>query len=150
MQTKRVKKPMAMKMKKVVFLLFLVAPVAACSNEQKEQKDALMAEVMAAHDEVMPKMGELRKTAKDLQAKADSLSTLTDQDFATEISTLRHTAERIEDANEGMMEWMRQFEMPDNEAPIAEVLVYLKDQKEKIDRVKDEMLKSLEEGKALR
>lgn len=109
-----------------------------------------MAEVMAAHDEVMPKMGELRKTAKDLQAKADSLSTLTDQDFAAEISTLRQTAERIEDANEGMMEWMRQFEMPDNEAPIAEVLVYLKDQKEKIDKVKDEMLKSLEEGKALR
>ncbi|WP_339789747.1 hypothetical protein [uncultured Imperialibacter sp.] len=137
-------------MKKVILLLFMVATATACSNEQKEQKDALMAEVMAAHDEVMPKMGELRKTAKDLQAKADSLSTLTDQDFAAEISTLRQTAERIEDANEGMMEWMRQFEMPDNEAPIAEVLVYLKDQKEKIDKVKDEMLKSLEEGKALR
>jgi len=141
---------MAMKMKKVVFLLFMVATATACSNEQKEQKDALMAEVMAAHDEVMPKMGELRKTAKNLQAKADSLSTLTDQDFAAEISTLRQTAKRIEDANEGMMEWMRQFEMPDNEAPIAEVLVYLKDQKEKVDKVKDEMLKSLEEGKALR
>ncbi|MEQ8534699.1 MAG: hypothetical protein RIB86_22795 [Imperialibacter sp.] len=138
-----------MKMKKVVFLLFMVASAAACSNEQKEQKDALMAEVMAAHDEVMPKMGELRKTAKALQARADSLGALTGQDFAAEISTLRQTAERIEDANEGMMEWMRQFEMPDNEAPIAEVLVYLKDQKEKIDKVKDDMLKSLEEGKAL-
>lgn len=136
-------------MKKVVFLLFMVASAAACSNEQKEQKDALMAEVMAAHDEVMPKMGELRKTAKALQARADSLGALTGQDFAAEISTLRQTAERIEDANEGMMEWMRQFEMPDNEAPIAEVLVYLKDQKEKIDKVKDDMLKSLEEGKAL-
>ncbi|WP_339815854.1 hypothetical protein [uncultured Imperialibacter sp.] len=138
-----------MKMKKVVFLLFMVSTATACSNEQKEQKDALMAEVMAAHDEVMPKMGELRKTAKDLQAKADSLSTLTEQDFSTEISTLRQTAKSIEDANEGMMEWMRQFEMPDNEAPIAEVLVYLKDQKEKVDTVRDKMLKSLEEGKAL-
>lgn len=138
-----------MKMKKVVFLLFLVATATACSNEQKEQKDALMAEVMAAHDEVMPKMGELRKTAKALQAKADSLGALTDQDFSAEINTLRQTAKRIEDANEVMMEWMRQFEMPDNEAPIAEVLVYLKDQKEKIDKVKDEMLKSLEEGNAL-
>lgn len=139
-----------MKMKKVVFLLFLVATATSCSNEQKEQKDALMAEVMAAHDEVMPKMGELRKTAKALQAKADSLGALTDQDFSAEINTLRQTAKRIEDANEVMMEWMRQFEMPDNEAPIAEVLVYLKDQKEKIDKVKDEMLKSLEEGNALR
>ncbi|MEQ8417220.1 MAG: hypothetical protein RIB71_22240 [Imperialibacter sp.] len=137
-------------MKKVVFLLFLVATATSCSNEQKEQKDALMAEVMAAHDEVMPKMGELRKTAKALQAKADSLGALTDQDFSAEINTLRQTAKRIEDANEVMMEWMRQFEMPDNEAPIAEVLVYLKDQKEKIDKVKDEMLKSLEEGNALR
>ncbi|WOK06957.1 hypothetical protein RT717_28235 [Imperialibacter roseus] len=138
-----------MKMKKVVFLLFMVATATACSNEQKEQKDALMAEVMAAHDEVMPKMGELRQVAKTLQAKADSLSTLTEQDFSTEISTLRQTAKSIEDANEGMMEWMRQFEMPDNEAPIAEVLVYLKDQKEKVDTVRDKMLKSLEEGKAL-
>jgi hypothetical protein len=150
MQTKRVKKPMAMKMKKVVFLLFMVATATACSNEQKEQKDALMAEVMAAHDEVMPKMGELRKTAKDLHAKADSLGALTDQDFSAEISTLRQAAKKIEDANEGMMEWMRPFEMPDNEAPIAEVLVYLKEQKEKVDQVKDDMLKSLEEGKALR
>ncbi|MEQ9102937.1 MAG: hypothetical protein RIF36_02860 [Imperialibacter sp.] len=138
-----------MKIKKVAFLLLLVATATACSNEQREQKDALMAEVMSAHDEVMPKMGELRKTAKALQAKADSLGALTGQDFSTEINTLRQTAQKIEHANDGMMEWMRQFEMPDNEAPVAEVLVYLKNQKEKIDKVRDDMLKSLEEGQAL-
>jgi anaerobic selenocysteine-containing dehydrogenase len=136
-------------MRKLVYFLVLVVVVAACSNEEKEKKEALLAEVMAAHDEVMPKMGELRQVAKALKTKADSLETVADQDFSAQVSSLREAAKKIEDANEGMMEWMRQFQMPDNESPIAEVLVYLQEQKEKVEKVKDDMLKSLEEGKAL-
>lgn len=127
----------------------MLVVVAACSDEQQKQKDELMKQVMAAHDEVMPKMGDLRKTAKALQAQADSLSALTDQDYTPRVVELRQAAQKIEEANEGMMAWMRQFEVPDNEAPIAEVVTYLKDQKAKVDKVRDEMLRSLEEGQAL-
>ena len=109
-----------------------------------------MDQVMAAHDEVMPKMGDLRRLSKELGEKADSLAALSDSTYNDRIQQLRTTAEKIEAANESMMEWMRQFEMPDNEAPVAEVLVYLREQKEKIDKVREDMLKSLEEGEALR
>lgn len=125
--------------------------ILACSDkEAKKEKDMLMEQVMAAHDEVMPKMGELRRLSKDLKAKADSLTALNDPALAGEIQQLTFAAEKIESANESMMVWMRQFEQPDNEAPLSEVIAYLKDQKEKIDKVKEAMLKSLEEGKSLR
>lgn len=136
-------------MKKITILLFILVLVAACSDEQQKHKNELMKQVMAAHDEVMPKMGDLRKTAKALQARADSLSTLTDQDYTPRVAELRQAAQKIEQANEGMMGWMRQFEVPDNEAPVAEVITYLKDQKAKVNKVRDEMLRSLEEGQAL-
>lgn len=124
--------------------------VSGCGDEAQKRKDALLGEVMAVHDEVMPKMGDLRKTAKTLQAKADSLEGLTEGDFEAQIIELRNAAEAIEAANEGMMTWMRQFEAPDNEAPVEEVIAYLTEQKEKIDQVKKQMLESLEQGQELR
>ena len=108
-----------------------------------------MSQVMAAHDEVMPKMGDLRRLSKTLNEKADSLAAQDSASFAGQIEELRSTAEKIEAANESMMEWMRQFEVPDNEAPVQEVLVYLKEQKAKIDKVKEDMLRSMEEGQKL-
>lgn len=137
-------------MKKLYVVFFFALAISACSDKEKEEKDSLMDQVMAAHDEVMPKMGDLRRMSKELSEKADSLSGLGDSTYSDQIQQLRNTADKIEAANESMMEWMRQFEMPDNEAPVREVLVYLREQKEKIDKVREDMLKSLEEGEALR
>lgn len=138
-------------MKRLLLFTAMTVFILACSDkEAKKEKDMLMEQVMAAHDEVMPKMGELRRLSKDLKAKADSLTALNDPALAGEIQQLTFAAEKIESANESMMVWMRQFEQPDNEAPLSEVIAYLKDQKEKIDKVKEAMLKSLEEGKSLR
>ncbi len=136
-------------MKKLVVLFIVGLVVGGCSNEQAIKKDALFKEVMAAHDEVMPKMGDMNRLAKSLTAKADSLSQMTDQDYSAQVANLRQAAKNVEEANEGMMQWMRQFEMPDNESPIAEVITYLSEQKEKIDKVKEDILQALKEGSAL-
>lgn len=137
-------------MKNIYVVLVLLLAVWACSDKEKEEKDSLMKQVMEAHDEVMPKMGDLRRLGKDLRDKADSLSALNDTSYTEQIQQLRAASEQIEDANESMMEWMRQFEVPDNEAPVKEVLVYLREQKQKIDQVREEMLRSLEEGEQLK
>ncbi len=96
---------------------------------------------MAIHDEVMPKMGELRRTRKDLLLQADSLME-SNPDRAAMLTTV---ADEIGNANEGMMQWMRAYE-PEFEGTDEEIKQYLEDQKVAIQKVKDEMIESLKKG----
>ena len=54
---------------KYLSIIALVAVVFSCSSPQKKTEEAqeptLKEKVMMVHDEVMPKMGELRKTQKE-------------------------------------------------------------------------------------
>lgn len=128
------------------FIVVLIAILVACggAKEEKDPVSDLKEEVIAVHDEVMPKMGELRKVEKLLRSKADSLSE------ADSLVANRHVAaaDAIEHANEGMMNWMRNFD-PNFEGTEEEILKYLDDQKKSIEQVKQKMLQSLDTGKAL-
>ncbi len=129
---------------KYLSLIVLLALVVSCSSPQKakeEQKPSLKDQVMDAHDEVMPKMGELRKTQKELLLMADSSAA--DSLIASKYTEL---ARDIEAANESMMAWMRNFD-PNYEGTPQEVEKYLQSQLKDIEMVKSDMIKSLEEGK---
>lgn len=123
--------------------LLLIALVVACGpSEKKDELKALKDEVMTIHDEVMPKMGELRKTRMALEAMADSVMA-TDSTNAQMYSKL---AADISNANEGMMQWMRAFEL-DYEGTDEEVKTYMEEQKVAIEKVRDDMNNSLAKGK---
>lgn len=126
---------------KPTFIFALGLFIYSCSTSTKETVDIpkLKEEVIAIHDEVMPKMGELRKASKDLRLAAEVDSTKSDW---------LATADRISSANESMMVWMRGFE-PNYEGTEAEIVIYLEDQKVKIAKVRDEMNSALAEGKDL-
>tara|TARA_B100001245_G_C22732061_1_gene355331 strand:- start:252 stop:662 length:411 start_codon:yes stop_codon:yes gene_type:complete len=130
---------------KYLSIIALVAVVFSCSSPQKKTEEAqeptLKEKVMMVHDEVMPKMGELRKTQKELLVLVDSSAA--DSVVAAKYQEL---AREIEVANESMMNWMRNFE-PDFAGTPEEVEEYLQGELEKIETVKSDMLKSLEEGK---
>ena len=124
--------------------------LAACGHSKKKETqtngeislDSLKSEVLSIHDEVMPKMGELRRTRKDLLFRADSLME-TDAERAAMLTTV---ADEIDAANESMMQWMRAYE-PEFEGTDEEIRQYLEDQKVAIQKVKDDMLGSLKKGK---
>lgn len=59
-----------------------------------------MQEVMAIHDEVMPKMGTLGKLVGELKSKVDT--TATGQEYEAAMKDLQ-------EANKAMMDWMRSF-----------------------------------------
>ena len=118
----------------------------ACQPAQKDEKvdlDSLKDEVFEIHDEVMPKMGDLRKTRKNLMTLADSIIV----SDSTRASNLLELAGQIEAANESMRQWMRNFD-PDFEGTYEERLNYLNEQKGSITQVRKEMLESLEAGQA--
>ena len=136
-------------MKKTTFLITLFFAFSCGSGNQSSNEnaageislDSLKSEVLFIHDEVMPKMGELRRASKNLEVWADSLMEI-DSARANMLSTM---AADIAEANESMMVWMRAYE-PDFEGTEEEVRAYLEAQKVAIQKVKDDMEGSLARG----
>lgn len=134
---------------KLVFQCSIIAIIIVsngCTSE-KDTQQKLFDEVMQVHDEVMPKMGELRSLAKQLSNRADSLASDSLAENTTQINEMRDLSKQLNDANEGMMEWMRQFEQIEEGTSHGEVIQYLTEQRKKIQKVRDDMLNSQSEAK---
>ena len=67
---------------------------------------------------------------------------------STRAVVLLVTAEEIAAANEGMMDWMRNYE-PEYTGTKEEILFYLGEQRKSIQKVKEDMEKSLIKGKEM-
>lgn len=126
---------------KILTIILLSICIISCTPSKKEELTSLEKEVMLLHDEVMPKMGELRSTQKELLALADSAGT--DSVAARKYHEL---ARIIELANESMMDWMRSYD-PNFEGNDEELKAYLETQRKKIEKVNLDMTSSLEEGR---
>ncbi|WP_422359266.1 hypothetical protein [Reichenbachiella sp.] len=136
---------MILQLRNLLILLTITAFTFACNSDKKEQQ-ALFEEVMLVHDEVMPKMGNLRALSTTLSQKADSLVLDSLIDHSSKVSKMRELSKKLKDANEGMMEWMRQFEQVEEGSPHGEVMQYLIEQRKQIQKVRDDMLNSKDEA----
>ncbi|WP_421890943.1 hypothetical protein [Marinoscillum sp.] len=125
-------------MKRILMICLVV--VGACAQTKKTDTKALKDQVMEVHDAVMPKMGELRMTEKQLLAVADSLA-----EDTVAATRYRELAVAVSSANKSMMNWMHGFD-PDFAGSEEEVKTYLEGQLKEIEEVKRLMLSSLEEG----
>jgi hypothetical protein len=126
-------------MKKILIPIFLFTSLLACDKKPDNQK-VMIDEVMAIHDEVMPKMDEIMS----LKSSLDSASKVSpDSVKARELSTALETAD-----NE-MMDWMEEYN-PDlmKGKSAEEITKYYADEKAKITTVKTLTDKSIEEAKA--
>lgn len=87
-------------MKKILALFTLLFLATACGGYNTKAK---VDEVFELHDEVMPKMGEVmnlkRRVLEQAQNETDS----------ARVNELRDLAKRLDDANTGMMVWMREW-----------------------------------------
>lgn len=110
-----------------------------CSVKSGNDINFLFQEIMAVHDEVMPKMGKIRSLEKQFRSVA-----LTSPDS----SELIRQAESLSNANEAMMIWMREFNS-NFQGSDLEKREYLLAQKIKIYHVKDLMNSSLSQGEKL-
>lgn len=85
-------------MKKLLLVFATLTLVFSCKEEKKGPTP--MEEVMAIHDEIMPKMGTIGKLASELEAKADT----------TEMGQKYKAAQMdLQQANMAMMDWMKGF-----------------------------------------
>jgi hypothetical protein len=119
-------------MRTAIFILSVMALFSACKEPVNPE-----AEVMAIHDEVMPKMGEIHLARKSLK---EIFSKTNDEVLKTEITRLMAN---LDQADEGMMVWMEQWKVPEDS---QEKSAYFLKEKEKITKVKHDMLNSLQEA----
>lgn len=137
-------------MKKILSILVCVVLFFnfSCKEEKKAPEGPTqMEQVMAIHDEVMPKMGTLGKLVGQLKAKVDT----------TEMGQKYEVAMKdLQAANMSMMDWMKNFgnrfdsdEILNGKELTEEKQLWLNEEEEKVKALKEQINGSIERAQAL-
>ncbi len=134
----------------------LLVLVTACNSGQKnteEKNDPLKSqgnqslekEAWRIHDEVMPKMGAIHKRRsriKEMLEQKDQLS-------SEERQSLETTLAELNQAYDGMMNWMRNFKPEQHNESEAATRAYLENQIKEITNVRDDILSVIQKTDSL-
>ncbi len=149
-----------MQTKSIIFLLIGLLAVA-CKPKSGEQKAEVeeqnidrgnmqiqqkkWEEVMAVHDEVMPRMSEVNRLTEQLKERMETAPEAEKQE-------LSQAVQQLEAADKGMWDWMygiKQLgELRDSLAHEG-IVEYLNTEEKKIAEVRDQILSSIDNAKAL-
>lgn len=123
-------------MRKLFYSLGVVLMLVSCNNASSDGTDdskttgseALLTEVMAVHDEVMPKKGDIGSLMTILK----KMETTTTEDSLNVMKAYS----ALKEADNGMMTWMREFKNPKEQGWNEEKkFTYLTDQQVKVNKV---------------
>ena len=129
-------------MRLLYILLCAAALLTSCKPDIKsDANQALYDEVMLVHDEVMPKMSDIHKLRKQIR-KAYPDKSVAGYEASLVVLT------KLEEADEGMMEWMANFKVPE-ETDATEQKAYLMQEKVAIQKVSDDMYAAMAAAKKL-
>lgn len=154
--------------KKIIFPLLAISLLTACNNAGKEDHskhetkdskevvkapvDSLFDEVMAGHDEVMPKMGKVRGAQARAKAMLDSIARLPVKAQDASVALKKKLETLVNDLNYAdfaMDKWMTEFNMDSAVNNVQERLKYLESEKGKVTKVKDAILSGLAKADSL-
>lgn len=114
----------------------------SCGGEQKakvvDPAQKLYDEVIAIHDDVMPKMSDIHRLKKELRTKMKNDS------LAPDHTAILDALKDLDMADDGMMDWMAELKVPEAEPAKT---TYLNEQMVAIKKVRDDMLSSIENAK---
>ncbi len=123
-------------------LLGLVFFQIACTNPKAEVQK-LKDEVLAVHDSIMPQTNKIMELNAKISAKIEILEADSNND--SEIEALKAVRMELKDADDAMMNWMRDYNF--NEEETTEVQKeYLKNQMVLIEAVKVKMEMAIANG----
>ncbi|SEB55578.1 hypothetical protein SAMN05192540_0844 [Maribacter dokdonensis] len=132
------------KMKNILYIATIAIFISftSCKESKKtETETSKMSEVMAIHDEVMPKMGTLGKLVGQLKPMADSLGA-----ESVEYKAMKD----LQEANRSMMDWMQGFgdrfdadEILNGKDLSDEKKKWLLEEEEKVKQVKENINSSI-------
>ncbi|WP_297705528.1 hypothetical protein [uncultured Eudoraea sp.] len=137
-----------MKIKYTFFTALTLVLFLSCKEEEKKSETpSQMKEVMAIHDEVMPKMGTIGKLVSELKPKVDSTETGIEYEKAMK---------DLQTAHKSMMDWMKGFgdrftsdEILNGAALTEQKQEWLNEEEEKVKALKLQINSSIENAEEL-
>lgn len=136
-------------MKRLLTLLLTISLLTAysCKEEKKAEGPTQMEQVMAVHDEVMPKMSTISSLVGKLKPIADT--TAADSEYHKAMTDLQ-------DAHKSMMDWMKGFgerfdsdEILKGKALTSEKQQWLDEEEAKVKAMRDQVNASIEAAQKL-
>lgn len=127
-----------MRISQKILLSLISVVVLSCQPSQEELNQIKREEVIAVHDEVMPKIGQLKKLEKDAEKKIELLE-MSEPIDSIQIQELKALAFDLNQAYDAMFVWMRQYKPENGEMTPEEIKVYLDDQSIKVAEVNDQI-----------
>lgn len=130
-------------MKRTILALGVALSLASCGPSEAEKLAQLEARVIEVHDAVMPQMGTtsaLSDTLRQLYSYYSSDSMYVDTVLLEELQMHLTT---LTNADEGMMQWMREYQPPHDSLAPAVVRTYLEKEQVRINAVRDSMLSAI-------
>ncbi len=123
-------------MRNSILLLFSIVLLFSCTEKKHANShEDLMQAVMAVHDEVMPKMGDIMKYKKQIGEKIQELQAIGDSTNQEAISKLQKVSDDLEKSHMQMMDWMHEFNSDFKGMKEEDILKYLNEEKAKIEQV---------------
>ena len=138
-------------MRSLLLVLILMSCNGKTNNGQDSQNgnesgnQALYDEVMKVHDEVMPKMNDIYKLKEELKKDIANAPGLVE----TKRKQIESAIVQLDAASESMMDWMRNFNPLPDSLGEEKARKYLEEQRVKVVKVKEDMLRAIEEAKGL-
>lgn len=121
-------------------------------NEPKTLTDSLLKDIDDGHIVGMSKIGKLHNTRNDVQRVIDSIGKLpaaVRQAAASYTEGLRAVIKDLEYADFAMEKWMMEYDQDSAKDNAEQRLLYLKDEKMKVDKMKEAILSSLQKADSL-
>lgn len=134
-----------------LFTLIILALMACGPNkaeQEKKQEDELAKQVLAVHDEVMPKMGELSKLRKQLKEKVNTWTETAVDAQAENIGKATQLIADLDAADAAMMDWMHTYNGGQGLYDHDAIMEYLNEEMVKITSVKEQMNNTMELAKS--
>lgn len=150
-------------MKHFMILMIFVAIGSSCNDGSKKsertdgftpvlnnKEDSLYHEVMEGHDIGMAKMGTLRKQLNRVSHELDSLNKLPGKNIdQRRKQVLLGLKEDLSYADHAMFTWMEEFNVDSAKSDKNKRLEYLESEKIKVQKVKENILTSLQRADSL-
>lgn len=127
-------------MKPTPTFLALLLLAAACADPKQEQIKKLSGEVIALHDEVMPKTEELMNLKTQIQERMGKDST------ASPLG--RRLVAALDSADNAMSDWMAGFDPDASKKPADEAIQYFENEKTEIEAVRKQTDETIAAAKA--
>ncbi len=125
--------------KNIKFLMLATALMgaAACERKKPDAEKKLYDDIMKIHDDVMPKMGDVNLLKQNILSYNKNMPVEGKNVLLKD--TLISVALMLANADESMMQWMSDFNYPTQKRTDEESLVYLKSQKDSVNKLSNKI-----------